>query len=375
MQNQILTQLLGIAVKGDKINEKSLSGITPELFSCVMNLAELHGVESVIVNALEKEGFDDSWQHVINAYQKKQLYSVVKTTRLEFEESALFGLLNGAGFSFMAVKGSVIRSLYPKSQMRSSCDIDVFVEKNSQKGVCQLLESNGYKRVKDYKDEITYISSSKQSVELHFDFAEGEKAWASLFEKVWEKATQFKEYEFGKKLCPEDVVIYHLIHIAKHLLGGGSGIKTILDTYILESKLEYDKEVVERRLKEVGLDKLYKEVIALKDYWFNDKDASETTRKLGDFIISGGAYGSDERKNQIKKGKGKIRYALSRAFPSFGELKTTYPVLVKCAVLYPFCIVARWISFIFGKKTKKETNAARFEGKEIARLLKDLGVK
>ena len=65
----------------------------------------------------------------------------------------------------------------------------------------------------------------------------------------------------------------------------------------------------------------------------------------------------------------------------YRELKFRYPVLQKCPILYPFCLIARWLKLIFNKETKeriskevkKSNEVAKFDN-GIGNLLKDLDI-
>ena len=370
----VLPAVLSAGVKNENVYDK-VSGISPELFSRLIKFATEHGVSSAFYMGLVNSNITVNDYPQMKDLEKRSLFNELKTEKLIFEEQSLFELFEKHGINYLVMKGTVLRALYQNPSLRSSCDIDVVLDKKDKKKVFSLLEENGYIRVKDYEEEITYKSSGNQAIELHFDITEGDKSLKPLFEGYLERATRLEDKKFGYKLCAEDFVIYHISHIAKHLKSGGCGIKSIMDLYVMAKSLPYSEEIVEKRLQSAGLIKLYEELIKLKDYWFMNKSADETTTELARFIIDGGAYGSDEMQNGIKKErKGKVKYFFSRVFVPYGALKTTYPVLVKWKVLYPFCLIHRFFKYIFGKKEKIKEESGNYNAEKASKLLMKLGL-
>lgn len=366
--------LVAAGIKEEKTDEKVLSELTSEDFSRVLNLAKFHGVLPVLCRSLGTVETDLIGDEVRQKINDIELAAVAKSERLAEEEKILYDLLEQNGIEFIVLKGLAIRSLYLKKETRSSCDVDVLLKPQDKEAAIRLLTNGGYSRVKDYKEEITFLSEQNQAVELHFDITEGDKKLKDLFSGVFERANTFENKKFQKGLCAEDFVAYHVAHVAKHLLGGGSGIKSVCDTFVIEERLKYDKEKVEEALSESGLNKLWKELVALKDYMFHKTVPSPLTERFAEYVISGGAYGSEERGNQIKKSRqGKVKYAFSRLFLPCDELKAVYPILVKHKALYPFCSVHRFFKFVFKKKGSSKTKGD-FGGAEAQKLLEELGL-
>ena len=71
------------------------------------------------------------------------------------------------------------------------------------------------------------------------------------------------------------------------------------------------------------------------------------------YIAHCGAYGTKENyiKNSIRNDK-KI-YIIKRLFPRYKELSNSYLILKKIPILYPLCIIFRFIKVIFSYKRLK----------------------
>lgn len=372
---EIFPLLVGAGITGEKVNKEKLSGLTPELFSRLYKLSKEHGVNQLVYSALVNAGVKTEDYLEMKDLAKLGLFSAVKAEKLLYEEQTIFDLFEKEGVNYLVMKGTVLRGLYPSIDMRLSCDIDIVLDKGDKRRVFNLLEENGYKRVKDYQEEITYLSSGNQSIELHFDITEGDKTLTALFDGFMQRAVKLDGLKHGFKLCAEDFVAYHISHMAKHLKSGGCGIKSVADFLVIDKELQFDKTALKNKLESVNLNKFYIELINLKEFWFGSSKPSETTKSLARFIIDGGAYGNDDMQNQIKKTRqGKLKYALSRLFMPYSKLKTTYPVIVKHKVLYPFCLIHRIFKKAFGKKTTNFETNETFNAKKASELLEELGL-
>ena len=153
----------------------------------------------------------------------------------------------------------------------------------------------------------------------------------------------------------EIFVLYHVCHMAKHFVNGGCGIRPFVDLRIIERKLSYSQREVDQLLKESGLKSFYDAVKALIGVWFDGDNHTELTKRMQEFLLTGGVYGSVEQCSAVRQVKsgGKLRYLLKKAFVGYRELCVCFPSLKKCPVLFPFYEVARWFKMLFGKDRKR----------------------
>ena len=83
---------------------------------------------------------------------------------------------------------------------------------------------------------------------------------------------------------------------------------------------------------------------------------------MEDYILRGGVYGNNENRisvQQQKKG-GQIRYALTKIFLPYSEIKFHYPILQKHKWLTLFMEVRRWFKLIFCGHAKRTLNELKF---------------
>ena len=102
----------------------------------------------------------------------------------------------------------------------------------------------------------------------------------------------------------------------------------------------------------------------LSEVWFTNAESDELSSQMEDFILQGGAYGNQKNRitiQQIKKGS-RFRYAISKIFLSYEELKFHYPILQKHRFLTPFYEIKRWFKLLFRgglKRSAKELEINR----------------
>ena len=137
--------------------------------------------------------------------------------------------------------------------------------------------------------------------------------------------------------------MYNIAHFPKHFQGGGSGIRSVMDIYIMNNAM----------LEKLGLSDFYKKVTALEKYWFEDGRFSEEIEETAKYVLSSGTYGTvyNSVKNEIKK-NGRIKGFWLNVFPPLERMKFTFPFLKKMPVFLPFCWVARWFFAIVTKPDK-----------------------
>ena len=100
-------------------------------------------------------------------------------------------------------------------------------------------------------------------------------------------------------------------------------------------------------------------------------------------MLAGGNYGSLENKVLLDSvSENKTANFFKKAFPSVSYLKGKYQVLEKWVILYPFCLVHRWFSILFGKRrtlakeiSEKKELITEEKKQEILSMQEYLGIK
>lgn len=372
---KVLFALLKAAVGDKTLTEETKNACTDDVLERVFVLAKKHDLAHL-------PGCLDLPDSALTQKMKKAAQlAMFRYVQLNYEFERICKTLDDGQIPYIPLKGTVIRAYYPESWMRTSCDMDILVhEEDLEKAVELLIKELSYQTdgKKNYHD-ISLFSKTGVHLELHFSICENTPKLDSLLSQVWNYATPVSgcRYELEKNYQ----VFYLLAHMSYHFAGGGCGLRSFLDLYLLQEQGYYEETQVKQYLSQCGLWSFYGGVCALIDVWFRGEPHTELTKQMAQFLLTGGAYGSGEFHIAIqqKKKGGKGKYILGRIFLPYRTLKIRYRILGKLPVLYPVMVVWRWIETLFSGKAKRVTTELdttnRIEKKQadaVCALLKEL---
>lgn len=384
----------------DKINNIMLSLLKAEVCGVETEIPELkikeaealfkiskkHDLVHIIAYALEKRGLLPN-SPISEQFKNEHIIAFFRHQKLAFELERICKAFEEAEIMHIPLKGAVIRDYYPESWLRTSCDIDILVHKEQLEKADEILKKHlGAKKDGESRHDIAYFTDNKIKLELHFRLVADNKNYKFENEllKVWDYAKPLNNWKYRYVLEDEMFYLFHIAHIAVHFKEGGCGIKPILDLFFLENKMEFNEAKRNELIERSGLVKCAENSKALCRVWFGDDEPTVFTKRMGDFILSGGVYGSVANRiilqNELSKGKG--RYLLSRIFLPFDRLKYQYPILQKNKWLYPLFTLVRWSRLIFVRgNTKRQLTELKYvngvEGavpNEMQNMLRDMDI-
>lgn len=362
----------------------------------VYKLSKAHDVAHLVGDALNKSGvfenlpadLDENERAAIAKVKEKfdeQIFTAVyRYENINYELEQISKTLEEAKIPFISLKGSVIRKYYPEPWMRTSCDIDILVKEKDADNAAEYLQTQlQYGVDRKGQHDVSMFTASNVHVELHFKLLDSDFKQVKDLIDVWSgdeiSLLSDSEYQMSKELF----LLYHIYHMAKHFVHGGCGIKPFIDLWIIKNKIGFDEEKVRKMLQESGLLAFFERSTDLVNVWFEDKDHSENTQEMEDYILQGGVYGTLKQNlamSQNKKG-GKFRHLMSRIFLSYKDMEVYYPSLKKCPILFPFYQVRRWCRILFcgGRKAamneiKVNKNITTEEQERAKKLLEELNL-
>ena len=295
------------------------------------------------------DGFQEKVRKFFTAQTAQQMSQ-------DYIADKLFEELNKNSVRFMHMKGARIRELYPAPEMRTSCDVDVFYDQQKNDEVYRIMESFGFKCEGTGYNHLEWRKGTL-TVEMHYSLSEQNQAIKNYYSDVFTRCTTKDNirYDFSN----EDFYIYFFVHAAKHFTSGGFGIRTVLDIYMMKTKLEFDQEYLKNELEKLNLYKFACAIEKLALAWFGDGKNDEETQAVGDFVLNNSTYGRSEYLATIKggghktKGKGiKFKFLLNTLFPPYKSMKNVYPILKKAPILLPFAWVYKWFDVLFRRKER-----------------------
>ncbi len=358
-----------------------------EQLAKLYRLSKAHDVAHIVCEALERCGLLENGEYA-QKFKKQKHIAIYTVEQKKYDYAEICKTIDEAGFDFIPLKGSLLRDMYPESWMRTSCDIDILVKKEDCEKVCKVLtEKSGFvlKSGKTLHD-IQLISPTGVLFELHYTLIEDDclpKA-AVFFKDVWSTAERCRDFKHMYAMTNELFYLYHLAHMAKHVVHGGCGIKSFIDLYIIENKLCFDREKLNDLFEKAQLLTFYNQAKQLSMAWFENEPYSDTGREFERYVLNGGVYGTASNDAAMSAGKGesKFKSLMKNTFLTYDALCVIYPDLKKRKVLFPFYQIKRWFR-VFDKKKRKKImdlttirNRVSDEKQDLAKsLLLNLGIE
>lgn len=274
------------------------------------------------------------------ALEKAQRRSVL----FDAEYRKLVQQLESAGVYCCPLKGMVIKHLYPMIGLREMDDIDIFV-RGDRGQVRRIMISLGY-QVKLYNESNhdVYIKPSGFCIELHFLMIDGE-AFPSAIRYYQDYAERLIADAHGSLVLSqsrEDCYIYLIVHMYKHYILTGIGVRSIVDiaVYLAAYNDCLDMQYIAEEIGKLGIPDFERQVRELSEKVFDPQSLSEQEKAFLDDFILCGAGGSKERyfqnrvKNQLgsKDGIKKWQYVAKRLRIPKKALQR-HPILAKHKIL------------------------------------------
>ena len=263
-----------------------------------------------------------------------------------------------ANIDHMLLKGSRMRKLYPKPELRYMGDADILIRVEQYDRIRPLMVELGYQKGTETKHELPW-SSSALYLELHKCLIDPiHEDWYRHYGDGWKLATAVSGSEYAMKT--EDEWIFMFIHFAKHFRGAGVGCRYVTDLWVWRrSHPDMDEGYIRRIMEQLQMDKFYNLMLRLIDDWFADVAGDTVLDTMTRYIFDSGSWGTREemavsavvmdqsRSNHSVGGRGfVIRRAL---FPPMDQLRYEYPVLRKHIWLLPVIWLYRNFQKIFLK--------------------------
>lgn len=228
------------------------------------------------------------------------------------------------GFRSCVLKGQAAGALYPDPALRQGGDIDIWVEGERQTIVDFLRASFSVQKVVYHHCDVKMIKGI--GVEVHFT-----PSWMNAFcankrLQRWFSSHSDEQFSNFSESLGFSVptlhfnAVYFLIHIYRHVLEEGIGLRQLLDYYyLLEHLSDTDRAAVLEDLKYLKLRKfaaavmyVLKEVFMLDDSCLLMPPDPALGSFLLDEILQSGNFGKDDPRNAHKKGEGIIAHTLRK---------------------------------------------------------------
>ena len=326
--------LTACAINNKKPRQERIDRLElPKLFE----VSRKHFLTACVAYALESAGIKD------NDFTQAKEKAVRKNILLDAERAKILQRLEAEKIWYMPLKGALLHSWYPKLGMRQMSDNDILFDISRRDKVKDIMKEFGYKINAELEVVDEYLKEPIYNFEMHGElFMEWQVgAMADYYRSIKSRMLKDDNNEYGYHFSNEEFYLFMLAHEYKHYTHGGTGVRSLADTYVFLRKFKdaLDWNYINRELEKLGIADFERDNRRLAIKLFAMKQLTPEEKKLLDYYVMSGIYGTSENsiKNEIQfYGKGsKFRYLIYRFFPPIGFLEGSVPWVKKSKLLIP----------------------------------------
>lgn len=369
------------------------------------------------LKSLFAQGKLDIEPNVFVSLKNRVLNLVIENIRRSHEVHRIFRNLELNGIKYAVLKGEALSAIYPNGDYRISGDVDIYVDKTDIKKVCNIFKKCGYlvSSVRNSEYHVGAQHPNGWNVEIHFSLCE------DLIDEIWFYGVEIIQEPFRTLTVSDgntistlgitDGVIFNFLHLIKHFLSKGAGIRQFYDVliYVEYYKDEINWERFNMIMEQLGYNTFMSHVIGvgIEYLGFNSSSfpsvvySKELLNKILIDVEMGGIFGikANERAGHyliytqkrmgLNSEKKFNRFVRKRLKPSVFQslflnkhtMTEKYPLLKKYPFMLPFFYARRIICFIldwiFGTRSLRHYTSIQipYESPEILErisLMKEL---
>ena len=349
---QLFINLMKSALTGQPLSHDAISKFSPEVLVQLYQIASKQDQAHVVGLALKKHGLLGN-DEASALFARSLRLSLFRHEDVRHTQNQIYEVFEEEGIAYVPLKGAVIRDLYPEAWMRTSGDIDILVrEEDIERARDALVSKLSYRVCKNNYHDIAMLSPHNQVLELHFKILENEEKMDRMLVKVWDYLQPVEEGKCRYEMTNEYLLFHSYAHMLYHFINGGCGMRYVIDIWILEQKLTFDASKLNKLLEVCEMNAFVTYARKLARVWFEGESHDKETSRMQMYIIEAGLFGDTESKVKARKTKteGKGKYLFQRVFIPYKEFCTSYPILEKHPILYPFYTVKRWVKIFDSRK-------------------------
>ncbi|MBQ3919911.1 MAG: nucleotidyltransferase family protein [Oscillospiraceae bacterium] len=309
-------------------------------------ISSSHSLTSLAAYALASTGIRDK------AFEEEKYRAIRKNIILDEERKRVMAELEKEQIWHCPLKGSVIKDWYPAAGMRQMADNDILCDESRMSDVKSVMERLGFTTVifgKSHQD--VYRKPPVCNFEMHarlFEPRHDARIYA-YYADIKSKLVKDADNEYGYHLSNEDFYIYTVAHEYKHFVGAGTGLRSLVDTYVMLRHFgdALDMDYIVKELDKLGIAGFEAENRSLALTLFSGNKLSDEQRQLLDKYIFAGTYGNFNTRlsnSKVEKGaRSKIRYILRRLSLPEQTLKEFHPFFYRHRCFRPALYTVRLV--------------------------------
>ena len=201
----------------------------------------------------------------------------------------LFAAFDENGIAYLPLKGSNMKALYPRPELRVMGDADILIRLEQYAQIVPILESLGFEFQVESDHELIWHAKGLH-LELHKRLIPSyNEDYYAYFGDGWRLAKKQAGCRYA--LSPEDDLIYQFTHFAKHYRDGGIGCRHVTDLWVYKRHFpNLDTAYIRRELDKLQLLAFYDNICRLVGVWFEGAPADQMTDFISEFIFESGSW-------------------------------------------------------------------------------------
>ncbi len=330
----------------------------------VYAFAKRHMIASTVATSLERAGIQNiSFHKALAAAQRKTILFNQAWSEMhkKLEEQRIW---------YMPLKGAMLKDMYPAFGMREFADHDILIDASRAEDVKRIMEGLGFS-TKHFGagNHDVYHKQPVLNFEMHtalFGPNHDQKLY-EYYKDVEKRLIQREGWE--RSFSHDDFYLYMLAHEYKHYAGGGTGLRSLVDTFVYLRLTKIDQDYVSTETEKMGIRDFEEKNRSLAMRLFTGGDLTAENREMLDYITASGTYGTMVHRVQNRmqaKGWGKFRYMLdrfsvpiSRKNREYEDYAAQYSLFYRYKILLPVLPFYRTVRAIRGRRFGREAKAIK----------------
>ena len=291
--------LSGCAVNGEVPDKARIDLLNLEHLYIAANK---HSLSAIVGYALESAGV------FYHSFIQVKAKAIRKVTVMEIDKEILFERFEQEGIWYLPLKGTVIKDLYPSIGLRQMADFDILFDSRYQEKVRDIFIGMGFTCEHfGVGDHDVYFKQPVSNFEMHTALF-GKKRKRELneyYNDVKQLMLKDDNNTYGYHFSANDFYIYITAHEYKHYRYNGTGLRSLLDTYIIWQKLgeELNTEYIRTETDKLDITDFEQNNKKLALDLFSGKKLSSEEQEMLEYIIFSGTYGNtiNHLENKVEK--------------------------------------------------------------------------
>lgn len=242
---------------------------------------------------------------VFEVWENECRVSLSVSSKLSYAHTVIHKLMEESKIPYVILKGCVSAGYYDNPVLRTMGDVDFLVPEEQVRAVDKLLLSKSFNKKNNHQSVECAYEKDKLIYELHWDVigipnnSVGDiihDYLSDIFEQSFLKKTELAEFYSPS---PFHHGLIMLLHVARHMITGGVGLRHFCDWIMFVEKMGDDFSFLfESKLKRVGLwrfAQLISQFCVLYlgadyNYWMGKLEL-DCLEKLKEDVFLGGNFG------------------------------------------------------------------------------------